>query len=168
MSRASSIASVFAFGVVVLMLAASPAAAINSCPWACHCASDCSDTCVVGTPQEGFETLTCEEVGRCIGSSACTTPDNCPAVSCSSTINGTSGGDTLNGGTDHECINGLAGADTISGNAGDDRIHGDDGNDTMYGGSGNDCLWGDAGGDNVNGDSGTDLCEAETEVTCEI
>jgi len=166
--RRAGIASVFAFGVVVLMLAASPAAAINSCPWVCHCAADCSDTCVVGTAMEGFEYFTCEEVGRCIGSPGCTPGGSCPAVSCNSTINGTSGGDTLNGNSAHECINGLGGADTISGDSGDDNIHGGDGNDTIYGGSGNDCLYGEAGSDNVNGDSGTDLCDAETELTCEI
>jgi Ca2+-binding RTX toxin-like protein len=167
MSRASCIASVFGLGVVVLMLAASPAAAINTCPTACHCAVDCSQTCVVGTVQEGFETLTCEEVGRCIGSPACT-GSSCPAVACGSTINGTSGGDTLNGGSGHECINGFGGDDTITGNAGDDTISAGDGNDTVYGGSGNDCLYGDNGSDNVNGDSGTDLCDGETEATCEL
>ena len=166
MSRASVISSVFALGVV-LMLAASPASAAK-CGIICNCTSSCDQTCLVGTAMQGFEEITCGEWGICIGSGGCPVDGDCPAVSCSSTINGTSGGDTLNGGTGHECINGLAGADTISGNAGDDRIHGDDGDDTIYGGSGNDCLWGDAGGDNANGDSGTDLCIAETETTCEL
>ena len=166
MKRASGVASVFAVGVV-LMLAASPAAAINTCPWVCHCEADCNQTCAVGTAQEGFEYFTCEEVGRCVGSQACI-GSSCPAVACSSTVNGTSGGDTLNGGGGHECINGLGGGDTITGNAGDDTIHGGDGDDTMYGSSGNDCLYGDAGTDNANGDSGTDLCDAEFEVGCEL
>jgi Ca2+-binding RTX toxin-like protein len=167
MSRAG-IASVFALGVV-LMLAASPAAAINTCPTNCHCAAACTDTCVIGTVQEGFETLSCEEWGVCIGSPSCGGPDpNCPARTCTSTINGNSSSETLNGGSDHECINGNGGDDTITGNAGDDTIHGGDGNDTMYGSSGNDCNYGDNGSDNANGDSGTDLCNAETEATCEL
>ena len=166
--RRAGMASVFAFGVVVLMLAASPAAAINSCPWACHCAVDCTQTCVVGTAMEGFETFTCEEIGRCIGSPSCTPGGSCPAVSCTSTINGGSSGDTLTGNSNSECINGNGGADTLSGEAGDDTIHGGDGNDSVYGGSGNDCLYGDAGDDYAIGDSGTDLCESETEVSCEL
>ncbi len=166
MDRASGIASVFALGVV-LMLAASPAAAINSCPWICHCAADCSDTCVIGTPQDGFETFTCEEVGRCIDSPGCTPGGGCPAVSCTSTINGTSSGDTLNGGSGHECINGWAGADTISGNAGDDTIHSGDGDDIISGASGNDCLYGEAGSDSLDGGPGTDCCD-ELGTSCEL
>lgn len=166
MNRASGVASVFAVGVM-LMLAASPAAAVNTCTWVCHCEADCSDICTVGTAMQGFEDFTCEEVGRCVGSPACV-GSSCPAVACTSTINGTSAGDTLNGGSAHECINGYAGADTISGDAGDDTISGGDGNDTIYGGSGNDCLYGDGGSDNVNGDSGTDECIAETEAACEL
>ena len=160
MSRASGIASVFALGVVALMLAASPAAA--KCFNECTCTTSCDEECIDGMVPE-LELITCGEFGTCSGSQGCT--GSC--TTCSSTINGTSGGDTLNGGSDHECINGLGGADTISGEAGDDTIHGDDGNDTIYGGSGNDCLYGDAGSDNVNGDSGSDLCVAETEVTCD-
>lgn len=166
MSRAA-LASMFALAVV-LMLSASPAAAINSCPFACNCTVACTQTCLVGNAQDGFETITCEEFGSCIDSPSCTPGGTCPALACTSTINGTSGGDTLNGGSGHECINGFAGADTISGNAGDDTIYGGDGNDTIYGGSGNDCLYGENGSDNVNGDSGTDLCDAETEATCEL
>jgi Ca2+-binding RTX toxin-like protein len=160
------IASVFALGVI-LMLAASPSAAINSCQFACKCNVDCSQTCTIGNWQEGFETLTCEEYGLCVSSPTCQ-PGVCYATSCTSTINGTSNGDTLNGGSAHECINGLGGADTISGDSGDDTIYGGDGNDTMYGGSGNDCLYGDGGSDNANGDSGNDLCDAETEASCEL
>ncbi|HEX5718642.1 MAG TPA: calcium-binding protein [Thermoanaerobaculia bacterium] len=166
--RRAGIASVFALGVVVLILAASPAAAINTCPWACHCASDCSDTCAVGTPMQGIETFTCEEIGRCIGSLDCPDDPSCPAVACTSVINGGGSGDTLTGNSDHECINGFGGADTLSGEAGDDTIYGGDGNDTIFGGSGNDCLFGDGGSDNANGDSGTDLCIAESEASCEL
>jgi Ca2+-binding RTX toxin-like protein len=161
MSRASGIASVFALGVV-LMLVTSPASA--KCINECTCATSCDYACVDGTAQTGLEWTTCGEWGRCIGSPGCTGL----CTTCGSTINGTSSSDTLNGGSAHECINGLAGDDTISGNAGDDTIHGGDGNDTIYGGSGNDCLYGDAGSDNVNGDTGTDLCDAESEVTCEL
>lgn len=166
MNRASAVACVFAVGVM-LMLAVSPAAAINTCPWVCHCEADCSQTCAVGTAQEGFDYFTCEEVGRCVGSPACV-GSSCPAVACGSTINGTSAGDTINGTSAHECINGFDGADTMSGDAGDDTIKGGNGNDTAYGGSGNDCLDGEGGSDNVNGDSGTDECTAETEVGCEL
>ena len=166
MSRAG-IASVFALGVL-LMLAASPAAAINTCPQNCNCTVPCTNTCVIGTIQEGFETLTCEEWGACIDLPGCTPGGDCPALACTSTINGNSSGETLNGGSGHECINGNGGDDTITGNAGDDTIHGGDGNDTMYGSSGNDCIYGDNGGDNANGDSGTDLCDAESEATCEL
>jgi hypothetical protein len=166
MSRASGIATVFGLGVV-LMLAASPAAAINSCTWACHCAVDCSQTCVIGNAQEGFETITCEEYGRCINSPGCTPGGTCPALACTWTLNGTSGGDTLNGGSGHECINGFGGADTISGDAGDDTIHGGDGHDTIYGGSGNDCLYGEAGSDMLDGGPGIDCCD-ELGTSCEL
>jgi len=168
MSRASGISSVFALGVV-LMLSASPAAA-DFCSM-CDCNDSCDQWCSTGPDIP--DCPECNQSTCGISGSLCAERQECnlgecPAVSCSSTINGTSGGDTLNGGTGHECIKGFAGADTISGNAGDDRIEGGDGNDTMYGGSGNDCLWGDAGGDNANGDSGSDFCDAESEVTCEL
>jgi len=165
MSRASGIAAVFALGVV-LMLAASPASA-QKCGIKCNCTTSCDEPCLVGTVMQGFEEITCGQWGTCIDSGGCTPGGDCPAISCSSTINGTSGGDTLNGGGAHECINGLGGADTITGNAGDDTIGAGDGDDTMYGGSGNDCLWGDAGTDNANGDSGTDCCD-ELGTSCEL
>jgi Ca2+-binding RTX toxin-like protein len=166
MSRAAA-ALVFAVGVV-LMLAASPAPAFYNCPNVCNCNVACTQTCGTTGPPD-FELYTCgDDYGVCIGMGGCDSIPDCPAVSCTNTINGTSGGDTLNGGTTHDCINGLGGADTISGDAGDDTIHGGDANDTMYGGSGNDCIYGDAGGDNATGDSGTDLCDAETEASCEI
>jgi Ca2+-binding RTX toxin-like protein len=158
MSRASGIAaSVFGLGVA-LMLTASPAAAINTCPFACNCTVDCSQTCLIGNPIDGFETITCEEYGVCIDSPGCTPDGICPSLACTSTINGTSSGDTLNGSSAHECINGFGGADILSGDAGDDTIHGGDGNDTIYGGSGNDCLWSDGGSDSLNGD-GFDFCD---------
>lgn len=163
MSRAC-IAPVFALGVV-LMLAASPASAL--CSNQCTCATSCDQACLDGPVLQGGEWITCADWGICINSPGCTPGGTCPALACTSTINGGSSGDTLNGNSNHECINGNGGADTISGDSGDDTIHGGDGNDTMYGGSGNDCLYGDAGSDNANGDSGTDLCDAETEATCE-
>jgi hypothetical protein len=168
MSRASGIAFVFGLGMV-LMLAASPAAAFYNCPNVCNCTVDCSQGCGTSGPPD-FEIITCEDYGVCAGWGACVDPTdpNCPAVACTTTINGGSSGDTLTGTSAHECINGNGGADTISGDSGDDTIHGGDANDTMYGGSGNDCIYGDAGSDNANGDSGTDLCNAETEATCEM
>jgi RTX calcium-binding nonapeptide repeat (4 copies) len=162
MSRASGIASVFGVGVV-LMLAASPAAAQNTCITSCNCTVACTQTCMIGS-----ETLTCEEWGVCIDSPGCTPGGECPALACTSTLNGGSNGDTMNGGSGHECINGLGGADLISGHAGDDTIHGGDGNDTMHGNSGNDCIWGDAGIDYADGGPGTDFCDAEGESNCEL
>lgn len=178
MSRAACIASVFALGVV-LMLAASPAAAVNTCQY-CSCeSSDCGQTCMIGPfdPEcPECNQATCGEMGRCIGGDDCDT--GCVAASCTSTLNGTSGGDTLTGNSNHQCINGFGGADTISGEAGDDTISAGDGNDTAYGGSGSDCLYGDGGDDNLTGDTGaydyadggagTDTCDAETEVNCEF
>jgi hypothetical protein len=168
MSRKAGIAAVFALGVV-LMLAASPAAALITCnnPDVCNCTVDCSQQCgFSGPPLQGGEPVYCEDYGKCDGGYLCT-GGSCLAMSCSSTINGGSSGDTLTGNSNNECINGNGGADTLSGEAGDDTIHGGDGNDSLYGGSGNDCLYGDNGTDYANGDSGTDLCDAETEVSCE-
>lgn len=162
MSRASGFASVFSLGVV-LMLMASPASA-GKCYIVCTCTASCDLACLDGPVSQGGESITCGDWGTCSGSLSCPTSS---CTTCTSTINGTSGGDTLNGGSDHECINGLGGADTISGDAGDDTIHGGDGNDTMYGGSGNDCIYGDDGSDNATGDSGNDLCIAETEASCD-
>lgn len=170
MSRAAGIASVFALGVV-LMLAASPAAAVITCnnPDVCNCTVDCSQPCGFdGPPAQGGEPVYCGDFGKCAGGSECPVPNGCLAMTCSSTINGGSSGDTLTGNSNNECINGNGGADTLSGEAGDDTIHGGDGNDSLYGGSGNDCLYGDNGTDYANGDSGTDLCDAETEVNCEL
>jgi Ca2+-binding RTX toxin-like protein len=157
------IASVFALGVV-LMLAASPASA--KCFNECTCVTSCDEECVDGVVPD-LELITCGEFGVCVDSPGCTPGGTCPALECTSTIPGTSGGDTLNGGSAHECINGFGGADTITGNAGDDTIHGGDGNDTIYGGSGNDCLYGEAGSDSLNGDSGTDCCD-ELGTSCEL
>jgi len=169
MSRASGFASLFALGVV-LMLAASPAAAFNNCnnPDVCNCTVACDHVCgSSGLPDP--EPIFCGDFGKCDGGELCPgPPDGCLAMTCSSTINGGSSGDTLTGNSNNECINGNDGADTLSGEAGDDTIHGGNGNDSLYGGSGNDCLYGDAGTDYANGDSGTDLCDAETEVSCEI
>jgi hypothetical protein len=123
MSRASGIAAVFVLGVVV-MLAASPAAA--KCLTECTCATSCDYLCVDGTCPD-CEVITCEEWGRCVGSPGCTDP-----CTCTSTINGTSGGDTLNGGSADECINGLGGDDTITGGAGYDCADGGTGADDCY------------------------------------
>lgn len=148
--------------------------AINTCPTNCHCQASCTATCLVGQVPE-VEQITCEEYGVCIGAAGCSSNPNCPALACTTTINGTSGGDTLNGGSAHECINGLGGNDTIDGNAGDDTILAGAGTDTVYGDSGNDCLYGEGDGDNLDGESGTDLadggtgtdtCTAETVVSC--
>ena len=125
------------------MLAASPAAA--KCINECTCATSCDELCVDG-PCPECEIMTCEEWGKCIGSWDCTDP----CTTCTSTINGSSGGDTLNGGSNSECINGLGGDDTISGNGG------------------NDCLYGNAGTDYADGGSGTDFCDAEIEINCEL
>lgn len=167
MSRASGFASVFALGVV-LMLAASPAAAFNNCPNVCNCTVDCGQSCGTAGPFDpecpGCNIIYCEDYGKCNGGYLCT--GSC--TSCSSTINGGSSGDTLTGNSNNECINGYDGADTLSGEAGDDTIYGGNGNDSLYGGSGHDCLYGDAGDDYANGDSGNDLCDAETEVSCEL
>jgi Ca2+-binding RTX toxin-like protein len=170
MSRAAGIASVFALGVV-LMLAASPAAALITCnnPDVCNCNVDCGQQCGFdGPPAQGGEPVYCGDFGKCEGGSECPVIGGCPAMICSSTINGGSSGDTLTGNSNNECINGFDGADTLSGEAGDDTIRGGNGNDTIYGGSGNDCLYGDGGSDNANGDSGSDLCDAETEATCDL
>ena len=173
MSRASGFASVFALGVV-LMLAASPAAAVNNCnnPEVCNCTVSCDKVCGFVGPIDPecpeCSQILCGDYGKCDGGAECPVVGGCLAMTCSSTINGGSSGDTLTGNSNNECINGYDGADTLSGDAGDDTIHGGNGNDSLYGGSGYDCLYGDAGNDYANGDSGTDLCDAETEVSCEI
>jgi hypothetical protein len=168
MSRRESgvLAVAFALGML-LMLASSPASAL--CNFQCTCTSSCDDICTTGPDVidcPGCNETTCGNWGVCID--ACGGGGSCQAISCSSTINGTSGGDTLSGNGAHECINGFGGADTLTGNAGDDTIQGGDGNDTMYGNSGNDCLYGDAGTDSATGGTGTDFCDAEAETSCEI
>jgi len=150
---------------LVWVLAASPAGAL--CSFECTCVSSCSQICETGPDIPDCEECnqsTCGEWGTCVGSYGC---DTCSNLSCTTTINLTSGNDTFNGSSARECINGLGGNDTIDGKAGDDRIHGNGGTDTLYGDSGNDCLWGDAGADHVDGGSGNDFCEGETAVNCE-
>jgi Ca2+-binding RTX toxin-like protein len=170
------VAVTFAVGMVWL-LAASPATAL--CQFQCTCFSSCEAVCetgpeIIDCPE--CNDSTCGEFGTCIGSWGCA-EDECNNLSCTSTINGTSGPDTLNGTSARECINGLGGNDTIDGKAGDDRIHGNAGTDTCYGDSGNDCLWGDEDGDHLDGGSGydfadggtgTDTCYAEAEINCEL
>src|SRR5688572_21523095 len=102
--REAGLAGVFALGVVML-LSASPASA-TFCSQ-CNCSNSCDQFCFTGPDIPdcpGCNESTCGVDGPlCAGSPACI-PGSCAAVSCSSTINGTSGGDTLNGGTGHECI----------------------------------------------------------------
>lgn len=167
--RESGLVALFALGML-LMLTPSPASA-QLCAFECDCTSSCSQVCTTGPDIPDCPECnqsTCGDWGTCINSWGCTPGGECPALACTSTIDGGSSGDTLNGNSAHECINGNGGDDTLTGNAGDDTIHGGDGNDTIYGNSGNDCLYGDAGDDNLNGGSGTDLCEGETESSCEL
>jgi hypothetical protein len=170
--------------VVGVAFAATPASAINTCATICNCTVTCSTSCLWAGPEGTGENKewviyaeSCGEYGVCAGQGSCGgVPGNCPAQACTSTWNGTSGGDTKFGGAAHECLNGLAGNDTIDGGAGDDTIHGNDGTDTLTGNSGNDCLYGDNQNDNLDGNSGTDLadggagtgdvCTAETKVNC--
>jgi len=164
MSRAPVIASVLGLGVVLLLVAA-PASA--TCVTECTCATSCDYTCVVGICPD-CEQITCEEWGSCINSPGCTPGGTCPALACTTTINGSSGGDTISGSSAHECINGFGGVDLIAGGPGDDTVHAGDGHDMIDGGSGNDCLWGDAGIDSADGGPGTDFCDAEGEINCEL
>jgi Ca2+-binding RTX toxin-like protein len=164
----------------VALAAPAPLAAIDTCATNCHCEVSCSTECLAGYwvhtyPEWTFVTTAenCGEYGVCIGSGTC--PGDCPAQSCTTTLNGTAGNDSLNGGSARECINGLGGNDTIDGNAGDDRITCGPGTDTAFGDSGNDCLWGEGDGDNLDGESGydkadggagADTCTAEIKVSC--
>ena len=137
--RESGIALAFVLGVV-LLLSASPATALFCA--LCTCAYSCDQACITGPEIPDCPECndsTCGLDGPlCAGNPECEL-DGCWAVSCTSTINGTSSGDTLNGGSGHECINGLGGDDTITGNAGFD------------------CADGGAGADN---------CNAEYEINC--
>jgi hypothetical protein len=173
--------AVLAVGVAFI---ATPASAINTCATICNCTVACSTSCVVSEwvgewpDRELIITANnCGEYGLCTGSATCPPgPGPCPAQACTTTWNGTSGGDTKLGGAAHECLNGLGGNDTIDGGAGDDTIQGGDGTDTLTGNSGNDCLYGGNQNDNLDGNSGTDLadggagtgdvCTAETKVNC--
>ncbi len=170
------LSAILALGCLAL---ASPAFAINTCATKCNCTVSCSTSCLYTVhPPPDYDPVilaeNCGEYGICIGSASCP-PGDCPAQSCTTTINGTSGNDTLNGGSARECINGLGGNDTIDGNAGDDRIDCGSGTDTASGDSGNDCLWGQDGDDYLDGESGYDLtdggggsdtCFAEVKVSC--
>lgn len=151
----------------VFLASPAPLSAINTCATICDCSVSCTTECL----NAGWEGVwpdrewviyaeNCEEYGIC--TSLCPGPDNCPAQSCTTTINGTSGNDTLNGGSARECINGLGGNDTIDGNAGDDTIYCGAGTDTAYGDSGNDCLYGEGDADHLDGESGNDLCDGGT------
>jgi len=151
--------------VVGFVVLASPAAAIDTCATNCNCTVSCATSCLYGQffPEPiGFQTYAenCGEYGICSGSASCP-PGNCPAQSCTTTWNGTSGNDTFNGGSARECAHGNAGNDTLDGNAGDDRLWGDDGTDTLYGDSGNDCLYGGAQNDYLDGQSGYDLVDGQ-------
>jgi Ca2+-binding RTX toxin-like protein len=168
--RANHLWVLSGFLVVGLVVLASPAplSAINTCQNICNCEVSCATECLWGAftgPEHEFVVYAenCGEYDLCTTSSGCTSnPPGCPAQSCTTTLNGTSGNDTLNGGSARECINGLGGNDTIDGNAGDDIITCGAGTDTAYGDSGNDCLYGEADGDYLDGESGTDLADGGT------
>ena len=160
---------------ILFLAGGSPAAAIPFCNNICDCEESCSSYCtfiiIIGGEPQTVES-TCGEWGSCTTTQNC---NGCDNLSCTDTINGTSGNDTLNGDADHECIYGLGGNDTIDGNAGDDRIECGPGTDTAYGDSGNDCLWGEDGNDHLDGESGsdfvdggagTDTCTGEMKVNC--
>jgi hypothetical protein len=165
----------------VALVSPAPLAAINTCATNCNCTVACSTTCIEAHwegvwPDREYviDAENCGEYGVCVGSYSCPDP-TCPAQSCTTTINGTSGNDTLNGGSARECIYGNDGNDTIDGNAGDDHLYGGNGTDTLYGDSGNDCLYGQGGDDYLDGESGydladgggaTDTCYAEIKVSC--
>lgn len=165
--------------VAGFVFVASPASAIDTCATICHCEIDCSTSCFYGQffPEPiGLQVYAenCGEYGKCAGAASC--PGDCPAQSCTTTWNGTSGNDTFNGGSARECAYGKAGNDTLDGNAGDDRLYGEDGTDTLYGDSGNDCLWGGNHNDYLDGESGYDqadggggsgdTCYAEEKANC--
>jgi len=82
---------------------------------------------------------------------------------------GGSGGDSLNGGDGKDKLYGGDGHDSLSGDSGDDKLYGEDGKDSLKGGSGNDTLIGGATAfDSAHGNAGTDICEAESEKSCEL
>jgi Ca2+-binding RTX toxin-like protein len=172
--------AVLAVGVVFL---ATPASAINTCATICNCTVVCGTSCLwagfEGTGENREWVIyaeSCGEYGLCQGQGTCVgVPEFCPAQSCTTTWNGTSGADTKFGGAARECLIGYGGNDVIDGGAGDDHIYGNDGTDTLYGNSGNDCLYGGAGNDYLEGGSGidfadggtgTDGCYAELTLNC--
>lgn len=173
------LSAVLIVGFVVLASPA-PLAAIDTCKTNCNCEVSCSTSCIAGhnsgPPDHEFiiDAENCGEYDLCDASASCAgNPSGCPAQTCTTTINGTSGGDTLNGGSAHECIYGNAGNDTLDGGAGDDTIYGGTGTDTLTGNSGNDCLYGEADADSLDGNSGYDLCDGGTGAgtdtcTCEV
>jgi hypothetical protein len=147
--RTLGIAAAFVVGIV-WMLAAAPAEAL--CQFSCTCESSCSEICFTGPFIQDCPECnqsTCGKWGLCSTSSSCVpSAPGCPAQTCTTTINGTSGNDTLIGGSAGECIYGFGGNDTMDGNAG------------------NDCLDGGSGTDFADGGSGTDICYAESQVSC--
>lgn len=158
------VSAVLVVGIVAL---ATPASAINTCATICNCTVSCATECLWGqlnrvTFEFEIYAESCGEYGLCSGQGSCvSSPPGCPAQTCTTTINGTAGGDTINGGSARECIHGNGGNDTIDGGAGDDMIWGDDGTDTLTGNSGNDCLYGGPLNDYLSGDTGYDLANGQ-------
>ncbi|MGP4100681.1 hypothetical protein [Nonomuraea sp. KM90] len=58
--------------------------------------------------------------------------------------------------------------DTVDGNDGNDTLLGGDGNDRLFGNSEDDFLVGEGGDDDADGGSDIDLCDAESEINCEL
>lgn len=101
------------------------------------------------------------------------------------TIIGTSRADNIVGTSGRDVVAALAGFDRVSGNGGDDlicggsandQLNGGDGDDRIIGDSGNDVLAGDSGRDELidnsgidraNGGAGNDICNAESEISCD-
>lgn len=93
-------------------------------------------------------------------------------------LDGGDGKDKLYGGDGHDSIDGRnqndelfggSGDDSLSGDNGDDKLYGEDGKDSLKGGSGNDTLLGGATiFDSAHGNGGTDICDAESENSCEL
>jgi len=105
---------------------------------------------------EGFPDADGDGVADCV--------DECPLLSTTSTMIGTSGDDLLTGTLGNDLIRGLGGNDKIDGKGGDDCLVGGDGKDNLSGGAGADAMDGGAGnGDSCDSGAGA----ADTAVNCE-
>ncbi|MGH2540978.1 MAG: hypothetical protein ACRDGK_10680 [Actinomycetota bacterium] len=67
-----------------------------------------------------------------------------------------------------EDLTGSSFADVLTGDEGPNTIVGGSGPDALAGAAGDDVLLGANGNDQADGGVGSDMCEAETEVACEV